>query len=510
MQHKKTVLFLISLSQNKIQEIEEKGVNYELFLKTIQGYSHVEVHETISEKLLNKASSYKVVVIVGHQVNGSIEIADGSLFPMSKIAQALPPQFNGYLHVAVCGSSSIRNEIKLRCPDSRVRTSNRVTQLELQFLIYSQLLSHTDLSKETFDYWYESHRDYIKEIQKRKNPEDLAKFPCATKLGTIDSSASEKRVSVSSQKFVRRNYIFPIYVCLHYDFEKEEIEAVIKEQNHDADDLVKIGKLKAIPQKDEVKIKLSMLDHHKHTTDLITVCDSPSTFTKTITICEEYQKAIFDVLVTENYSDNEFWSRVEVFKDCQRLIEPFCIKHTILTEEQYTRKIDVNILLGQKRYTGAPKSEIIELDSEKYLDLKYFTSFNTLEKQNVLRNTLREVAKKIDVDAGRDWVPVYIAYSFYSGKLKLVKRYVNFFTDIESLMPNTLTKIRQNETGDKRYRSYTESLAGECGNWFIKDNSLPSMNEWKSSDYRYSVTDDRKREVQQLVAEIHKKLKREQ
>ena len=143
---------------------------------------------------------------------------------------------------------------------------------------------------------------------------------------------------------------------------------------------------------------------------------------------------------------------------------------------------------------------------ENYLDLVFFTDFDTLEKQNVLREVLKDTAKKIDVDAGRDWVAVYIAYSFYKDTLKLTKRYVDFFTDIEALLPDTLTKIKQDEKGDKRYRSYTESLSGECEKWYIESNCLPSINEWKSSNYRYSVTNDRKRVVQQLVAEIYNKL----
>ena len=147
--------------------------------------------------------------------------------------------------------------------------------------------------------------------------------------------------------------------------------------------------------------------------------------------------------------------------------------------------------------------------ADNYLDMIYFTDFDTLEKQKVLRDVLRETAKKIDVDAGRDWVSVYIAYSFYRDTLKLTKRYVDFFTDIESLLPDTLTKIKKDEKGDKRYRSYTESLSGECEKWYVDSNCLPSINVWKSSNCRYGVTDDRKREVQQLVTEIYKKMKQD-
>ena len=216
MQPEKSVLFLISLSQKKIQEIKDKGVDYQLFLKTIRSYSHVEVIETINEELLNNASLFKVVIIVGHQIDGCIEMPDGSLFPMDKIASALPATFSGYLHVCVCGSTFYRDSIKKNCPDSRVRTSNKFTQLELQLLIYSLLLNRTDLSKETFDYWYESERNYIKEIQERKDPADLAKLPCATKLGIM--ATGERPYEV------KRNSKFYINVIFHDESTENTIE----------------------------------------------------------------------------------------------------------------------------------------------------------------------------------------------------------------------------------------------------------------------------------------------
>lgn len=514
----KNVLCLKSLNTKFRREMIKNNYNPDDTFKKLKGIG-VDVCDLTIQNL-SKINQYRLVIIICHHIKSqdidALVLGDNTLLPVDVFVHAISTEFTGLLDLAICQSREMAYEIKAlsKYPDAlKIQYAEEQSDVEFRCFIYPDLLKN--FSFDPIDNYRERYRDAYRgaieaaEREQKKRVKDPNSLPEGTKLGTIDSSTSEKRVSVSSQKFVRRNYSFPLYVCLHYDLEKEEIDTVIKEQNHDADDLVKIGKLKPIQKEDEVKIKLSMLDHHKHTTDLITVCDSPSTFTKTLTICEEYQKAIFDVLVTENYSDNEFWSRVEVFKDSQGLIEPFCIKHTILTEEQYTRKIDVSILFGQKSFTGAPKTDIIEPDSE-YLDLKYFTRFDTLEKQNLLRDILKETAKKIDVDAGRDWVALYIAYSFYSDKLKLGKRYVNFFTDIESLLPDTLTKIRLDETGDKRYRSYTESLAGECGKWFIEDDCLPSMNEWKSCNYRYRVTDDRKRKVQHLVADIHKKLKQKQ
>lgn len=216
MQHKKTVLFLISLSQRTIQDIEDKGVNYQLFLQMVRSYSHVEIHEEISEELIGTASQYQVVTIVGHNINDCIELADGSLFPMRKIASALPPTFDGYLHVAVCGSSIFFDAIKERTPNSRVRTSEDFEELELDLLIYSELLSRLDLRKDTFDDYYGAYYNYIKEEQEHQKPADIAKFPRATKLGTMATGERPFEVPRNSEFFIR--------VIFHDESSEETIE----------------------------------------------------------------------------------------------------------------------------------------------------------------------------------------------------------------------------------------------------------------------------------------------
>ena len=222
MLHNKTILFLISLSQRTIQDIEDKGVGYQLFLQIVRSYSHVEIHEEISEELIGTASQYQVVTIVGHNINDCIELADGSLFPMRKIASALPPTFDGYLHVAVCGSSIFFDAIKERTPNSRVRTSEDFEELELDLLIYSELLSRLDLRKDTFDDYYGAYYNYIKEEQEHQKPADIAKFPRATKLGTMATGERPFKVVRNSEFFIN---------CI---FHNESAEVTIKENIENA------------------------------------------------------------------------------------------------------------------------------------------------------------------------------------------------------------------------------------------------------------------------------------
>lgn len=151
-----------------------------------------------------------------------------------------------------------------------------------------------------------------------------------------------------------------------------------------------------------------------------------------------------------------------------------------------------------------------EFTDVELVDLKFFDAkkFGAMECQQKLRQVLLNVIPKMDVDSGRDWVAVYIAYHFYIKRVFIMKGYADFFTDIERLLPGRLTKVKQEEPkGDKRYKSYTEALASESGNWFILDGCLPEMAEWRSSKFNYRVDDNRRSRIQNLVKEVHQGLK---
>ena len=161
---------------------------------------------------------------------------------------------------------------------------------------------------------------------------------------------------------------------------------------------------------------------------------------------------------------------------------------------------------------GSQEAVAEEMTEDEYevVDLKFFDikSFGTKERQKAFLRILEQVLPKMDVDSGRDWVALYIAYHYYINKLVLTKGYADFFTDIERLLPGRLTKVKQQEAkGDKRYKPYTEALASECGCWFIDNNCLPVMDEWRLQKYNYRVDDDRRGRIQDLVKEIYQGLK---
>ena len=150
-------------------------------------------------------------------------------------------------------------------------------------------------------------------------------------------------------------------------------------------------------------------------------------------------------------------------------------------------------------------------DSE-YVDFVFFDDrrLSTMESQNKFRRVLKGVLPRMDVDSGRDWVAVYIAYHYYIGREFIMKGQSDFFKDIDALLPGVLTKVNDQETsGDKRYKAYSDLLRLECPKWFILDECLPPMREWTSKRFDYQVDETRRRRIQQLVKDIYQGLKKE-
>ncbi len=157
-----------------------------------------------------------------------------------------------------------------------------------------------------------------------------------------------------------------------------------------------------------------------------------------------------------------------------------------------------------------PESDPQRAQDFEYIDFKFFPqdSFDTMEKQNRLRELIQSILPKIDADSGRDWVVVYIACHFFMKRQLRMKRYVDFFSDIEALLPKVLTKVVADKQGDKRYKPYTDSLSYECNSWFIDNDCLPFVQEWKSNRFKYKVEDTRRNRIQELVTSLYQGMKK--
>lgn len=167
----------------------------------------------------------------------------------------------------------------------------------------------------------------------------------------------------------------------------------------------------------------------------------------------------------------------------------------------YQPKIEHQHIYGM----GGNYEQTKEDEEFEFVNLVFFDKklFGTYGRQIALRKVLREAFKRMLLDTGRDLVAVYIAYHFLKDQLLNLKGYTDFLQDVEALMPGMLPKIKEDETNRSlRYKSYAESLAGECDKWFIDNGSLPDKTMWKSLDYKYNVDDERRKRIQSLVTSI--------
>ena len=142
--------------------------------------------------------------------------------------------------------------------------------------------------------------------------------------------------------------------------------------------------------------------------------------------------------------------------------------------------------------------------------------FGTENGQKKLAALLKEAAVLIDVNQGNGWFCVYAAYRYYKMQLGTKKEYVNFFTDIENLLPGILKKINANESGDKRYHTYTQTLSSEAEKWYVDDGKLPELNKiavFKNKISRskddFDIATQTIRDVFKMFRELYKELKEE-
>ena len=83
----------------------------------------------------------------------------------------------------------------------------------------------------------------------------------------------------------------------------------------------------------------------------------------------------------------------------------------------------------QHNYFGGKKDEMENDECCDLVDLTFFSmkKYGTIESQELLRRVLKSATPKMDVNSGRDWVAVYIAYHYAEGVVKVMKRQADFF-----------------------------------------------------------------------------------
>ena len=154
----------------------------------------------------------------------------------------------------------------------------------------------------------------------------------------------------------------------------------------------------------------------------------------------------------------------------------------------------------------APKEEAEE-ETWEMKELKFFDMkrYGSDDKQQQLQYVLRYAAKKIDVNNGRDWFCVYAAERYAKDCLSSKLEYVEFFSDIETLLPGILKKISPSASGYKRYKAYSELLRREAENWFVLNGSLPPINEMVYK-IAFGCTEDQFRRYSIIIKDLYRQM----
>ena len=178
-----------------------------------------------------------------------------------------------------------------------------------------------------------------------------------------------------------------------------------------------------------------------------------------------------------------------------------------------------NIGCDQKGATF--QTQIVVHDGEKVKDselaekvfvprqLQFFdmVAFGSEEKQPKLIAMLKDVAQQIDTTSGRGWFCVYAGYRYHKQQLAVMGGYADFFADIETLVPDLLTKIDTTKEGEARYHNYTQLLGREANAWYMDRKKLPPLNEitiWKD---RFNGDKNRYASNAQIIIDVYKRLK---
>ena len=141
--------------------------------------------------------------------------------------------------------------------------------------------------------------------------------------------------------------------------------------------------------------------------------------------------------------------------------------------------------------------------------LKFFNEriYHTSEEQQSLRNILKNGISSIDTTNGRDWFAFYAAYRYVQDLRKKKLAYVDFFSDIENLLPEALPKLNRDEKGDKRYKHYTTQISKELDNWYVDGGKLPPLNNLAYDSYHFRCSKDMFKSLEGIIKYLFKELK---
>lgn len=167
-------------------------------------------------------------------------------------------------------------------------------------------------------------------------------------------------------------------------------------------------------------------------------------------------------------------------------------------EYQYQRQSRIGGIDLPDGFRKAPEFELKEL---RFFDMK---TFGTAEKQMALSEALREVARKIDRKNGREWFGPYAAYRYAKEERGVDKGYVDFFSDIEALIPDMFQAENPDAKGDARYKNVSKALGREVPNWYVDKKHLPPINSLVFRLYHFGCNEDDFDKRKGIIQELYK------
>ena len=155
---------------------------------------------------------------------------------------------------------------------------------------------------------------------------------------------------------------------------------------------------------------------------------------------------------------------------------------------------------------GRKEKEVPPEEAWEMKELKFFSmkDFGSAEKQLALSKVLREAALKIDRDNGRDWFGFYAAYRYAKKQSGVNGGYVDFFSDIEALIPDMLLIEDQEAKGDVRYKNYTKALGREVKDWYVDDKHLPPLNSLVYRSFHFKCPESRFIKLKPIISELYR------
>ncbi len=184
-----------------------------------------------------------------------------------------------------------------------------------------------------------------------------------------------------------------------------------------------------------------------------------------------------------------------------------------LSQRAYDRLLTLlavrEAMLAKQSSDPAEKREAEREKAFVASELRFFdmSTFGTDDMQPKLIALLQDVSRDIDTNNGRSWFVLYAGYRYYKQQLAVMGEYVDFFTDIERLQPNLLTKTDQTKSGSRRYAHYAQLLGREAKLWFMDNGRLPPLNEITSWKNAFDGDKNRFEKSVKTIVSIYKRLK---